>query len=223
MLVAADPHHATVRHLLTYPLPDDTQALSLTPDGQQGIAKEGGGVTERFWRLGPEHAERLPMPARCTGRPTISPSGQAIALTALAGGAADCARPAAGALYLLPLVDSAPAMLAEGFANDLDLGPPTWSPDGRWLALVVPVPWERPHGGRQERNELWLVDVASRAWYRLLPAGWRVRLPTWSSDGRRLAFVGANHSPAVRGNGAPPPTIHLVDLLELPASASPRG
>lgn len=59
---------------------------------------------------------------------------------------------------------------------------PQWSPDGQWLAVAMDV-------GTQE-SDIWVIRVDGSARTNLTTASQtRDRFPTWSPDGRRLAFL----------------------------------
>jgi hypothetical protein len=56
-----------------------------------------------------------------------------------------------------------------------------WSPDSTRLAFVVST--------RDGASEIWVVDVATGAAHRVSAPGARDESPTWSPDGRHLAYV----------------------------------
>jgi TolB protein len=59
---------------------------------------------------------------------------------------------------------------------------PQWSPDGQWLAAAMDV-------GTQE-SDIWVIRVDGTQRVNLTTASpTRDRFPTWSPDGRRLAFL----------------------------------
>ena len=67
------------------------------------------------------------------------------------------------------------------------VGPPALSPDGRWAVIAVTEP---AYQRREQKADLWLVAVdGSQPSRRLTATAATESFPTWSDDGRRLAFV----------------------------------
>jgi Tol biopolymer transport system component/DNA-binding winged helix-turn-helix (wHTH) protein len=102
---------------------------------------------------------------------------------------------------------------SERALTDFKVVPPmSWSPDGRFIAVVRP-----PSGADPDREAgIWLVptqDGAPRALTSPVTLGdIGHRAPTFSPDGRRLAYV-----------ACPEPLNCHVDVLELDASLAPVG
>lgn len=62
------------------------------------------------------------------------------------------------------------------------VGRPAWSPDGRWLAVV--------RGNTEGGSDIWLVDATGSGEERRLVGGaWETRSPSFSPDGKTLAFL----------------------------------
>lgn len=69
---------------------------------------------------------------------------------------------------------------------------PTWSPDGRWLAIAAAAP--TPAGGLSPR--ILLIDADSGAVRSPLPPSfWAASGPAWSPNGQTLAFAGEATDP----------------------------
>ena len=62
---------------------------------------------------------------------------------------------------------------------------PSWSPNGQFLAFG----WIRHYGpGAPGASDIYVMDVASKQWVQLTHDGGRNDFPTWSPDGRHIAF-----------------------------------
>ena len=62
---------------------------------------------------------------------------------------------------------------------------PSWSPNGQLLAFA----WVRHYGpGAPGASDIYVMDVASKQWVQLTHDGGRNDFPTWSPDGRHIAF-----------------------------------
>src|SRR5262249_56392039 len=78
----------------------------------------------------------------------------------------------------------APLSVEQAFAIN-SVGGLRLSPDGRHLAFSVALPVK----GTEHRSQIWVMDVASRKAKLFTNSGKVDRLPRWSPDGRRLAFL----------------------------------
>ena len=65
---------------------------------------------------------------------------------------------------------------------------PTWSPDGKRLAVQVGRYDRNDHS--RDRSDIWVVDVASGATTNLTPGDdpWLDETPSWSPDGKTIVF-----------------------------------
>jgi TolB protein len=62
---------------------------------------------------------------------------------------------------------------------------PAWSPNGQFLVFS----WIRHYGpGAPGAEDIYLMDIASKQWVQLTHDGGRNDFPTWSPDGRHIAF-----------------------------------
>ena len=69
--------------------------------------------------------------------------------------------------------------------------PPTWSPDGRFIAFSA------ESGPDREDERLFVVEIATRVVTRVGPDGptdVRSFFPSWSPDGSWIAFIGLPHA-----------------------------
>ncbi len=113
-----------------------------------------------------------------------SPDGDRLALTAKSGGR--------DKLYV---VDSNNGHVLKSFSLPCDaLAYPAWSPTSDTVVVAGLL-----HG----RNDLWLVDTGNGETRRLTNDTWDEREPSWSPDGRRIAFASDRLAPVVL-NPAPP-------------------
>jgi serine/threonine protein kinase/Tol biopolymer transport system component len=105
-------------------------------------------------------------------QPAFSPDGERIAFRSARDG---------GGIFLMGATGESPRRLL-GFGYN-----PAWSPDGK--TIVCATEEVIGPGGRASRSELWLVDVESSRPKRLETGGDAVQ-PSWSPNGRRIAYWG---------------------------------
>lgn len=72
------------------------------------------------------------------------------------------------------------------FAGDLGVNEILPSPDGRWLLYRTNLTGDPDH---ETKNDLWLLDLTTRATRRLTARNGEERMPVWSPDSMRIAFV----------------------------------
>jgi Tol biopolymer transport system component len=65
---------------------------------------------------------------------------------------------------------------------------PTWSPDGRRIAVQVGRYDRNDHAN--DRSDIWVIDVADGKAVNLTPGDdpWLDETPSWSRDGRTIVF-----------------------------------
>jgi len=65
---------------------------------------------------------------------------------------------------------------------------PSWSPDGRRVAVQVGRYFRDDHA--RDRSDIWVIDVASGRATNLMPGDdpWLDETPSWSADGRTIVF-----------------------------------
>ena len=99
--------------------------------------------------------------------PSFSRDGQSIAFRSERDG---------GGIFVMGATGESPRRLTEAGFD------PTWSPDGKEIAYAT----HPGSGGMLEKNEIWVVDVATGARRKLYDGNGRS--PSWSPSGRRVAF-----------------------------------
>ena len=118
-------------------------------------------------------------------------------------------------LYLLDLAGRKAQLITPG---DYDEIYPSWSPDGRSIAFVSR---RRPEPDRTDNYDIYVVDATPGAEPRQLTTysgadndpGWESRAPTWSPDGRFIAYV----------QGGPPQLMYYADqsIAIIPVAGGP--
>ena len=90
------------------------------------------------------------------------------------------------------VVDFDPA--AEGFvpprtvtSGDFDHSDPTWSPDGRWIAVAA---CREPDPDPKRFRDIWIFPVGEGEPIKLTGGIGDVASPAWSPDGTRIAYLG---------------------------------
>jgi len=150
--------------------------------------------------------------------PSWSPDGTRIAFVGLRAGASD--------LYLVELRDGRLSKLTDDPFDDID---PQWSPDGRRIAFASDRNRRSPpRGGYHiEDYDIFILDLGSGEITAVAPSPYNDISPSWSPDGRRIAFTSDRNGiyniyVADLGDGSCKP---LTDILTgcFSPSWSPRG
>lgn len=176
-------------------------APALSPDGRRvAHLSTRGGESFDLWLSDAETGRMLRRLARggrspdleslrfMTSAPAFSPDGERVAVTARSGSG-----------EVLILLDATTGRSVRRIELPLrSAEAPTWSPDGRSLALS---------GTRNGASALWRVELEDGS-VSLLHAGEEgAQQPAWSPDGGRIAFVLAS--------GRAPGSVRQIALLEL--------
>jgi dipeptidyl aminopeptidase/acylaminoacyl peptidase len=123
--------------------------------------------------------------------PSWSPDGERVVFVGTRGGASD--------LYVVGLDDGAPVRMTDDFFDERD---PEWSPDGRSIAFASDR--SAPTRGDLRRSyDIFVQDVDSGNVRPLVLTPANEDQPTWSPDGRTIAYV---------SDASGSPQLHLADL-----------
>ena len=108
-------------------------------------------------------------PGATTVRPAWSPDGKRIAYQSDIEGTFH--------IYVMNADGTNTKQISSG--KDIDDRHPAWSPDGNAIAVDSGTPTKR---------EIWIIDVASQRRTQVTKLGNIATFPSWSPDGKRLAF-----------------------------------
>jgi len=190
-------------------------SFTYAPDGKRGVINDSDGLYEQLRRLTPARADRASLrsrrlPALVSRRRSHRPRRRAARrgrLSLRARGRRAQPLHALGETF-------EPRLLLENIGN---AGISAWSPDGRWLAVVI-APKDEPEG-------LWVVDSVSGK-RRLLLNSSHLGVPAWISARElvvtigRFAYLAPRNGPSRRVG-----FVRLAlpsDVFQLSARASPR-
>ena len=155
-------------------LPGGEGNPSISPDGESFVfVKRDGGDADLFLQR-IDGAKPIPLTADCAQDdtdPEFSPDGRTIAYRSECGG---------GGIFVMGATGESSRRVTDfGYA-------PAWSPDASELAVVTED--SGPPTSRNSLSELWAVRVDSGVRRRV--SLYDAMAPTWSPDGRRIAFWG---------------------------------
>jgi Tol biopolymer transport system component len=102
-------------------------------------------------------------------RPTWSPDGKKIAYQSDRDGSFH--------IYVMDADGANTVQISSG--SDVDDRHPAWSPDGSTIAV---------DSGDATHREIWLIDIASKRRTQVTRTGAIASFPSWSPDGKRLAY-----------------------------------
>jgi Tol biopolymer transport system component len=83
----------------------------------------------------------------------------------------------------------------------VQLTDPSWSPDGKLIAVKVGVPARCKRRAKLARSGLWLIRARDGRFVRRV-AGYHARTPDWSPDGKQLVYGTDYHQREVEGGAA---------------------
>ncbi|MBN2564326.1 MAG: PD40 domain-containing protein [Candidatus Eisenbacteria bacterium] len=167
---------------------------SWSPDGERLCFIAKSGATDALHVVDAESGRveltlRFPLDGMFT--PSWSPDGEKIVFVGTEGGASD--------LYITGLDGGDAVRLTDDFFDEQD---PEWSPDGRSVVFAS----DRNAPAREDLKrtyDIFILDVESGGVRPLVLTAANEQQPTWSPDGRSIAYVSDE-------DGSP--QLHLADL-----------
>ncbi|HEY1283691.1 MAG TPA: hypothetical protein VGE96_04360, partial [Steroidobacteraceae bacterium] len=152
--------------------------IAFTGTPQRAPSAPGGGETARVWIIDGDGAN--PRELALTGvsaavvYPSWFPGGKQLAVMD------------ALELVIKRIDSSGGPAVALTRHEDVLTGMPSVSPDGKWIAFAGQANTGQRYD--QLRNSIWLLDVRAGAVRRLEAMPAQGRAPSWSPDGKRIAF-----------------------------------
>jgi hypothetical protein len=189
-LMVYDPRtRTTSRYVRRYFRLFDVGWFDFSPTSGAGVLSLGDRLANRLFRLERSGIARLHVPSSNVGKPAWSPDGTRIALSGVpadAGADTPTRTDTPWSVFAMQGDGTGFREIVGGLADD---PLPAWSPDGKWLALLVEH--NTPRG-------VWLVRVSTGKAFLLLP-GKSLRVPEWLPDGTLVVPVGGAADLGYRG------------------------
>jgi len=191
LLVLDEATHRLSR-FVPYQLPFFVRRFAISRGGR-GVINDGRGLSERLQWLRPAKLQAVRGSWTRVGDPAWSPDGTRLAVATTQYGDRSTAPPVAWALRLLGRDGAAITTVLTGIA---DPSRPSWSPDGRRIALRMTL------NGSQG---LFVIDLGNRS-VRLVRRGRSFSEVLWSPDGHVL-YATMSRARAARHSG-----LQTIDL-----------
>ena len=184
-LYIADADGANARAFLSSAALEFDASFSI--DGRWVLFSSTRDGSADIYRAHPDGSalERLVDDPAYDAQASLSPNGRTLAFVSSRSGQAD--------IWLLDLKTKKLSNLTQHPAGDFR---PAWSPDGKWLAFSTDRDSKLPHFPKgdfvlRQSTEIYVVRVDGRGLKRVTRDDEFAGSPSWSADGRKLAFYTA--------------------------------
>ena len=160
---------------------------SFSADGKWVVFSSSRAGSWDIWRVHPDGTalERLVDDPAFDDQAALSPDGQSLAFVSSRSGQAD--------IWIMDLATRRTRNLTQHPAGDFR---PAWSPDGQWIAFTTDRDSTRPRFPpndfvTRQSTTLYVVRADGSGLRRIPTPHVFVGSPTWSRDGRRIAYYSA--------------------------------